>query len=780
MDKGQETPVEYANIAIYSQLDSTLINGTISNENGVFMISKIPYGKYYLEANFIGYKKVIIPDIEISKDNKFVKLEKIEIEQAVEMLEGAEIIEEKSYIEYKIDKKIVNVSKHANAAGGTAADVLENVPSVNVDIEGNVTLRGSGSFTVLIDGKPSVMGANDILKQMPASAIENIEIITNPSAKYDPDGTSGIINLIMKKESKTGMNGMFSVSAGTSRELNFKRSTNFILNYRTSKVNYFLSANYNNEPSYQETDLFNKTYFDSLTQVATSTNYRNMGRGGWNVKGGADYYLDDKTTITLSSSVGEFLMDRNFSSTYHFYNEGMSNTDRYELANDEFNIDGLYYNLNLNLQKKFKKEGHEINFSAYYSNWDGLTTNDAERYTTLSSWNSAGLIPDRHQTQNINLNNDYRFKLDYTIPVGKAGKFETGGQLQFYNTDFDYSFENYDIDADSWTQDTVYSNKMEFFRDIYSGYATFSNQIFGFGYKMGLRTEYTFRELTQLTSNENYLFEKFQFFPSFSVSKELKKGHTLQMSYSRRINRPQPWFLNPFPDYTDNLIVSRGNPALEPEYIDSYEFNYFKRIKTSFISAGLYYRQNNNAMTQTITVVDTIMYIQQANLNQTKAGGLELAGNIQIKKWWSIYAGTNIFYYNVNGEISGSPIDTSAITYTINLSNTIKFGKSTRLQFNVYYNAPSIELQGQQKSFITGGLALRHDFMKRKATLTLNVRDPFNMFKYNLILDNPTFYTDFTMRNETPVVRLSLSYRINNYQRRQQEEEINIGGGGMF
>ena len=253
------------------------------------------------------------------------------------------------------------------------------------------------------------------------------------------------------------------------------------------------------------------------------------------------------------------------------------------------------------------------------------------------------------------------------------------------------------------------------------------------------------------------------------------------MSYSRRINRPRPWFLNPFPDYTDNLLVSKGNPALEPEYIDSYEFNYFKKIKSSFISAGLYYRQNNNAMTQTITAVDTIMYILQDNLNKTKAGGLELSGNIQIKKWWSIYAGTNFFYYNVNGEVSGLPIDTSAITYTINLSNTIKFGKNTKLQFNVYYNAPTIELQGSQKSFITGGLALRHDFMKRKATLTLNVRDPFNMFKYNMILDNPTFYTNFKMRNETPVVRLSLSYRINNYQRRQQqEEEIDVGGGGMF
>jgi len=227
-DKALNKPVEYANIVLYNQSDSSLVNGTITNESGIFSIAEVPYGKYYIKIGFIGYKDKFIPDILVSKDNKNVSLDKIEIEQAVNMLGEAEVAADKSYIEYKIDKKVVNVSQHANAAGGTAADVLENVPSVNVDIEGNVSLRGSGNFTVLIDGKPTVLDGNEILKQLPASAIENIEIITNPSAKYDPDGTSGIINIIIeRKKVKTGMNGIVNVSAGTSRELNFKRSAVF-------------------------------------------------------------------------------------------------------------------------------------------------------------------------------------------------------------------------------------------------------------------------------------------------------------------------------------------------------------------------------------------------------------------------------------------------------------------------------------------------------------------------------------------------------------------------
>lgn len=779
IDSISNTPAEYATISLFGMPDSNLVSGTIANAEGFYVMNDLPLGEYYLTIDFIGYHTRTIRGISLTKENKAAMLPKAWLIQDVEQLGVIEVEGEKSYIEYRNDKKVVNVSKHMNAAGGSAADVLENVPSVNVDIDGNVSLRGSSNFKVLIDGKPSLMDGNDLLKQLPASVIENIEIITNPSAKYDPDGTSGIINIIMKKGNSNGFNGIVNLSAGTNYNTELKYGADFSLNYRQDKINYFLSGNYNIEPISQETKLFTKTYFDSLTRIANSTTERVFERGGNNIKGGADFYMRYQNTLSVSAEIGQFIFNRGLLANYRFYNEGSSENSTYEVVEDGYDILGNYLNANLTYQKNFAQKGHKLDIAGVFSRWDGENNEASSNFSTAADWITDGLVPQQKEHDQTTLSHSHKWTIDYTRPINDKHILEGGLNLELQQTDLQFNYWDYDKNQQQWVLDSASSNAADFMRNIYAAYTTWSSNLAGISYKLGLRAEHSTRVLEQVSLHKEYRYDATRLFPSASFSKDIGPLQTIQVSYSRRINRPQPWLLNPYSNYRDNLIVSEGNPELQPEMINSYEANYIKRFETgSFFSAGLYYRQTNNAMTQSMRLVDTLIFVKMDNLNVTKASGLELSGNLIITKWWSIYAGANAFLYGVDGLIGTETIDTTMLSYTFNANNTFRLGKNTRLQLNLYYNGPSIALQGVQKGFITGGFAIRHDFWNRKATLTLNARDPFRWFDYNLLIDNNSYYSDFSMKSES-VFRLSFSYKINNYQRRTvKEESIQMEGGG--
>ncbi|MFH0999694.1 MAG: TonB-dependent receptor, partial [Bacteroidota bacterium] len=315
IDVATDQPMEYANVAIYNKVDSSLISGGITNQKGEFEINGMTYGEYYLEANFIGFDKSKVVNINLDRENPLFDAGSIILSAASTELGAIDIVADKAAVEYKLDKKIVNVSQVLSAAGGTAVDVLENTPSVQVDIEGNVSLRGSSNFTVLIDGRPSVLSGSDALRQIPASALENIEIITNPSAKYEPDGNSGIINLVMKKNSMQGINGIVNASVG-SRD---KYRGDITLNYRTQKINWFVGADYRDETSYGNWISSRETFMGDTTGFLDINGGRDFIRGGYNFKSGIDFFISDKTTVTISGQVGNSKNDRSGGGNTHEY-----------------------------------------------------------------------------------------------------------------------------------------------------------------------------------------------------------------------------------------------------------------------------------------------------------------------------------------------------------------------------------------------------------------------------------------------------------------------------
>lgn len=759
---GTNIPMEYANFVLYSMRDSSIVAGTVTNPDGSFILEGLRYGRYFAVANFIGYKKYYLHDIKITPKQKEVKLQDIYLEPASTNLEGVEIVADKAHIEYKIDKKIVNVSQDILAQGSSAVDVLENTPSVQVDIEGNVSLRGTSNFTVLIDGRPSVLEGSDALQQIPASTIENIEIITNPSAKYDPDGVGGIINVVLKKQKQPGVNGVINTSIGTGN----KYKLDALLNYRTKNVNLFGGIDFN----YREFTMDGHTEYETYKEDAIS--FRNsdmdgkMNRNGFGIKAGMDYYLTEKSTLTLSGRYGGYGFGRDFMSTNSIWTEPVT-LNEYLLSESLSDRDGRYYNLNLNYITKFNKTGHQLEIMGYYSNKNGDDWKEQNDFITDVNWIKTEDDPESIRTTETENNNEFRVKADYSLPVGDEGKFEAGYQSRFDLENEKYIFNDFDYLINDWVENDEYTSEMDFKRNIHSIYGTYSNSWASWGYQAGIRGEYTDREIKNVESTEGYVIDRFDFFPTLHISKQFEGDHQVLASYSRRINRPRGRDLDPFVNYRDAYNVRMGNPALEPEYIDSYELGYQKRFEKSFISFETYYRINKNKITRIRTLQDngTILHTY-INLNNDYSLGAELMVNVDITKWFLINGSINVFDYRLEGNVEDTDVSSSSTNWDGRLNATLKFKNDFRAQFTGFYRGKTVTAQGEREGYFMANMAVRKDFFNKKFSATLSVRDVFATAKREMASTGSGFSSYDYFKREAPIVFLNLSYIINNYKKK--------------
>ncbi|MCD4792893.1 MAG: TonB-dependent receptor [Bacteroidales bacterium] len=774
-DDQYKTPVKFANVALLSARDSSVVAGVVCDENGYFEMKDLSYGRYYIIVDFIGYEKINIDNIKLYPKQKEKDLGTVYLKHVAENIEEVEIIGERNFIEYKIDRKVINISKNINASGGTIADALENAPSIQVDIDGNVTMRGSSNFKVLIDGKPTVLDANDILQQIPASSVENIEIITNPSVKYDPDGTTGILNIIMKKESRSGFNGVVNASIGTGD----KYSSDFLLNYRAKKANYYFGMNYGDRTRSGTGSSMRETYLNDTTNFLISESERNHQRKYYSVKGGVDLFLNDNNTVSFSGRYGYFGFGRETNSqNYEYTFPGTTNI--YSFNEGIFEVGGDFYFGNIDFTHNFNKKDHEIYASVQYSGRTGGIENNISENQTDENY-SETLSSEKYRTFQDRRKKILRLKLDYTYPVSEKMKFEAGYQSRLRNTPGDYIHENY-VSGD-WILDETYSNKYTYIRNIHSVYSSLSGEIIGMQYMLGLRGEYTDRLVEQITSGETYPLQRFDYFPSLHLTKELSKSQQIQVSYSKRVNRPRHWYMNPFSVYSDSYYVRVGNPALLPEYIDSYELSYNKRIKKSFFNIEAYYRQTNNKISRVQELLDDGRILNTFNnLDKEYAYGSELSGNFQLLKWWMMYANANVYRYNIEGETAGITTNSKSTNYDFRLNSTFIFAKTGRLQLNGFYNAPTVTSQGNREGFYFFGAAYKHEFFKRRLSVVVNARDIFRTGKYVYTSEGEGFITENERRREAPVITLSLSYKINNYKQKrgERDEDANEYNDGMM
>ena len=773
LDETSGSQMEFANIAIYNKTDSSLVSGGITNEKGYFEIAGIDYGEYFLEANFIGFGKASVEDIAITSEEPVLDVGRIELRPSLVELEGVEVVADKAQVEFKLDKKVVNVSQVISAVGGTAVDVLENTPSVQVDIEGNVTVRGSSNFTVLIDGRPSVLSGSDALRQIPASALENIEIITNPSAKYEPDGMAGIINLVTKKNSMNGLSGIVNGSVGTGD----KYRGDFILNYRTENFNFLLGADWRDETNFGSMSSSRETFSNDTTSFLLMDGSRNSNRSGNNLKAGIEWFASNKTTFSLSGETGKS-KNRGFGNgeTRSYTEPESENIFSVTEENSERTSD--FYSFNFNIQHNFNNEGHKIEGMAFYSGEESDDLEEENEILADSQFQKTDQFIERVSALETEEETEFRLKVDYTWPFSETGRFEAGMLSRMDAETEGLDFKVFDEETGNWIVNDNYSSVTDFRRDIHAVYSTYSNALGDFEYMAGLRGELTLREIENTNATEASELNRFDLFPTVHTSYKLNENNELMASYSRRINRPSGRDLDPNPNYYNRYTIRIGNPDLEPEYTNSYELGALKRFGEgrSYISLDAFHRVTNNKIERYQTLEDDIFYLRSDNFSKDYSTGLEFTGNVNFTKWWLVNASVSMYKYRITGDLLGESIDRQSTNWNGRMNTTLKFAENSRMQINGFFRGPSVSPQGESKAMFFSNISYRHEFFDKKLSATLSVRDPLGTAKFERESYGENFNSWFQWRREPRVVMLTLSYRINNFK---SEGRGDNGGGGM-
>jgi len=691
------------------------------------------------------------------------------------------VVADRPTMNYKIDKKVINVSQQHTSASGTAVDILETIPSVSVDIEGNVSLRGSESFTVFIDSKPTVLEPSEALSQIPASAIEQIEVITNPSAKYDPDGTAGIINIITKKNKLQGLSGLINANAGM-----FERyGVDFLVNWRKERVSFFFGGDVNQRGFEGTRSSENRTTYgnangDTTSYILSDGDFT-RSRISYSFRGGMDWLLNPQNSINFEARIG--YRDRTGTSLtdYEEFTIPETATDFY-LSNEESSRGGWYYNYSLSYIKKFDRKGHQLYALANYR----TSSSDEESVNELIDNN--GDIANGQRSLESGPSQDYRFQLDYTLPLRENDKIEAGYNLRIDNSNELSEMYQFNSILMNYEYMNEFRNSVDHKRDIHAVYATYSGELGSFGYQGGLRGEYTYRDITLKETGETFLIDRFDIFPTLHVSYTTLKESQFMASYSRRIDRPRGWYLEPFITWRDAYNVRQGNPALVPEYIDSYEFSHITKFGTNSISVDAYYRVTNNKIERIRSKYedrDNVFLSTYENVGNDYALGIELMLGLDIAKWWHVDLMGNIYDYRVEGELLGRDFSESSFNWNTRFNNTIRLSKTTRLQLNGMYNSPSISAQGEREGFFMTNVAFRQSFLKNKLSATVQVRDVFGTMSHSAIYQGDDFYTSYEFNPNTPIVTLTLSFKINNFKQERRrggsgEEMDGMGEGGEF
>lgn len=755
-----EVPLQYANVILFNARTKEQVTGAMAVREGFFELKGLRPGRYYLEVKFIGYYLRTIEGITLRPPDMSIDLGKIALEQAMLPVDEIVVEAERPAIEFKIDRKVINVDKHYTATSGTAVDVLENVSSVTVDVEGNVSLRGSENFTVLIDGRPTVLEPNEALQQMSASSIENIEIITNPSAKYDPDGLSGIINIITKKGELNGSSGIINITGG----LDDKYGSDFLLQYRRKGYNLLLGADYNSSTYLGTIESESRTYNDADTMIVLSSGDPSRKRERYSVRGGIELFLGPSDVLNIGLRVG----GRSFESDSKLdFDEWTSDPDThvYYTSGEAWERSGTFYSANIDYRHSFEKKGHEIDAQIDVSRREG----DEDSSNELLDME--GVVTSGQWAREEGPGTRVRTKIDYTLPLGEEERFEAGYQSRIGRSEDITELYEYDPVGGDYEYRPEFSHSIDYTRDIHSLYALYLGKLGAFGYQGGLRGEYTYRFIELVGEDESFEIDRCDLFPTAHVSFEDSSGNQVMASYTRRIERTRGWYLEPFITWSDAYNVRQGNPDLEPEFIDSYELGYQRYLGLNLFSVESYYRITHNKVDRVRSVyAENVLLHTMENVGKDYMFGAEFTMSLNQLDWWNLNLMGNLYDYRIEGTLYGEPFSRSSFNWTARVNNTFKIGKSTRVQLNGMYNSETVSSQGRAGEMYMANAAVKQDFMKRKLSVTLMVRDIFSTGEHENFSEGPGFYSHRLHTRDAPIVMLTLTYNFNNFKPEREED----------
>ncbi|WP_420577797.1 TonB-dependent receptor domain-containing protein [Ekhidna sp.] len=778
-------PVEFATVSIFNESDSSLVTGGLTDVSGVFNVPVKP-GEYYIRFQFMGFEEVRISNVEVSRESPVYNVGNVRISENETLLDEVVVQGERTQMEMTLDKKVFNIGKDLSNLGGSATDILDNLPSVQVDVEGNVSLRGSENVRILIDGKPSGLvglSSNDALRQLNGNLVESVEVITNPSARYDAEGLAGIINIVLKKDKKVGLNGSFQANTGVPD--NHGGSVN--LNFRKDWINFFtnVGANYRryNGSGYSEQEFFNA----GPTSPSFTERDRSHDRGGlsYSARFGSDIYLNDRNTLTLAFLYRYSDEDNKTQLIYNDFFES-SNVDSLTVRKDNEGEGDENLEYSLNYTKNFKREGQKFTADFQYQNNNEQESSDLVQSEGTTFNNQSPFLYQR--ALNDEIEERYMLQADYIHPFAKDGQLELGTRYtdRLVGNDYIVTERN---ESGIYEVDSAFSNEFEYEEDVLAVYGILSNKISKLSWQLGVRYELTKLITNQKTNDLRNEQNYGNFFPSAFLTYQITQIQAIQASYSRRISRPRGRRLNPFSSISDNRNYYVGNPNLQPEFTDSYELGYLLNLEKSSFYGGVYYRYTEGVEQRlSTTSEDGITFTRPYNVSIERSFGAEFNISQDFTDWYRVSGNVNFFRsYVPAGSVSfGDEIlsynEAEAVSLSTRVSNNFKFEKLFDAQVNVNYRAPRNTVQGKSLSITSVDVGLSRDILKGNGTLAFNVRDLFNTRKWRseTFNENSFQYSEFQWRSRTAT--LSFTYRLNQKKQRDGQggrsgEDYGDGGG---
>ncbi len=742
-DKLTQQPVAYATVMIGNKETGEAITGTTTGEDGTFSITT-GATDFFVEVSFIGYESQSKRDINI-RDGK-VDIGVIQLAEDSRALQEVVVRGEKSRTEFKLDKRVFNVGQDLASTGASALEVLNNVPSVNVNIEGQVSLRGSAGVQILIDGKPSIMAdqQSNALGTITADMIESIEVITNPSAKYAAEGTSGILNIILKKEEKQGLNGSISLNTG----IPDNHSVGVSLNRRTEKFNLFtqLGAGYRSLPQFSES--INRDRINNTTVASDGTEYRN--ETFYNVILGTDYHINKLNVITLSGNFAYEVEKQPSQYDFSFTDSTGTIVSRWN-RRETTAATNPKYQYELQYEKKFEdNEDHVLLFSAIGSFFGKDQSSEFINTPVLGdNFNNDQRTETKFQQA------DYTFKLDYTDPLTEQITIETGAQYLINDVGNDFSVSNL-IDG-TWIIAEALTNNFEYNQKVLGVYGTGSYEGKKWGVKLGLRAENTDLNTLLTTTNEANNLNFTNLFPTVHSSYKITEKISVQAGYSRRIYRPRLWDLNPFFNIRNNFNIRVGNPNLLPEFTDSYEVISIFNLKKASINASVYQRNTNAVIERVSTFENNVNITMPMNIGTNRTTGVELNGDYSPNSWLKLTGDFNLNYFVREGEFQQQSFDFSGDQWSSQLTSKIALPANFDLEITGNYQSGYRTVQSTISGFAFADFGLRKKLKGGKAVINLGIRDVFASRIQESVIERSNFYLyDFGQRGR--FVTLGFSY----------------------
>ncbi len=767
-------PLEFVNVVVFSQSDSSLVTGAVTDNKGKYEIVNIPIGVYFIKYSLLGYEEKQSEIFIIDTQHREFDFGKTYLKESAVRMGEVTVTTQKMILSSSIDRKVYNVQQDILSKTGSASDLLQNIPSVQVDIDGTVSLRGSENVLILLNGKPSpLMGKNraEVLQQMPANSIEKIEVITNPSAKYKPDGTSGIINIVLKKDVDTGLNGSVSANGGNHERYN----ANISLNYNPGTYNIYGSYSIRkDERNTFTTD--RQTQFDSTT--LNLSGYHNEDGNTYArplshiVSLGLDYHLDALNNFGLSGNYRYRGFTRTGTLTETTMDANSLTTEIYDRLryDPEYEKEG---GGNVYFQHDFDGDDHKLRAEFNVSQQPEQEDNhysDVYRFpTTASTYDNMRIYQNDDQKQ---------LTIDYSDKFSEQSTFEIGYAGDFNYRDMNYLGTYIDPIQQQLVTDLTKTTHFTYDETIHALYATYENKIGDLSFLGGFRVEQSFVNANLVSSDSIITNNYFELYPTLHLSYKISPFLELQLNYSRRANRPEGDDLNPFPEYQDPRNVRAGNPRLMPEFIHSVEFGLQWQNDYLTIVPSVFYRNKYNGFTRVTTILnDTTLLTTQENLASDKSAGFELVFSGNAGNTFSANLGANVFYEQIDATNLGFSGTKSAVSWSGNLNCNLNLASATMIQMNTNYRSLRLTPQGEFKPSFVMNLGVRQDIFDDKFSLVVTVSDILKTLNRKLNLDTPLLLENTITNRDTQIIYIGITYHFGEPAKKSKEKSLQYDNG---